>query len=149
MRRALGILDADLAILYGVPIKALLQAVKRNVARFPGDFVFQPNNQEVARVTSQTVTSKSRGGRRYAPYAFTEQGVAMLSSGPRRGFSDDTVLLQKLLLVAGHPAEDLRLVAQRTNEVVNIEIDRYVRLILAREGSRPRDVGDAMMFVHR
>jgi len=74
------ILDADLAALYGVTAKALLQAVKRNIARFPSDFMFQLDNQEVARLRSQIVTSKSRGGRRYAPYAFTEQGVAMLSS---------------------------------------------------------------------
>ena len=74
------ILDADLAALYGVTAKALLQAVKRNIARFPSDFMFQLDNQEVARLRSQIVTSKSRGGRRYAPYAFTEQGVAMLAS---------------------------------------------------------------------
>src|SRR5688572_30161658 len=74
------ILDADLAVLYGVSSKVLLQAVKRNVARFPRDFMFHLNNQEVTRLRSQIVTSKGRGGRRYAPYAFTEQGVAMLSS---------------------------------------------------------------------
>lgn len=74
-------LDADLAALYGVPTKALVQAVKRNRARFPGDFMFQLTAEEAARLRSQTVTSKpGRGGRRTRPYAFTEQGVAMLSS---------------------------------------------------------------------
>jgi len=77
-------LDADLAELYGVPTKALVQAVKRNRERFPLDFVFQLADQEVARLRSQIVTSNTplpgRGGRRTAPYAFTEQGVAMLSS---------------------------------------------------------------------
>jgi hypothetical protein len=73
-------LDSDLAALYGVAAKVLLQAVKRNSVRFPIDFVFQLSNQEVARLRSQFVTSKGRGGRRYAPHAFTEQGVAMLSS---------------------------------------------------------------------
>lgn len=77
-------LDADLAALYGVPTKALVQAVKRNQARFPPDFVFSLTAQEVARLRSQIVTSNDpppgRGGRRTAPYAFTEQGVAMLSS---------------------------------------------------------------------
>lgn len=74
-------LDSDLAELYGVETKVLLQAVKRNLNRFPGDFMFQLNYQEVAALRSQIVTSKTgRGGRRYPPYAFTEQGVAMLSS---------------------------------------------------------------------
>lgn len=74
-------LDADLAALYGVQTKVLVQAVKRNLARFPGDFLFQLSTEEFAHLRSQTVTSKpGRGGRRTAPYAFTEQGVAMLSS---------------------------------------------------------------------
>jgi len=77
-------LDADLAALYGVPTKALVQAVKRNLERFPVDFVFQLTDQEVVVLRSQIVTSNARpvgrGGRRTAPYAFTEQGVAMLSS---------------------------------------------------------------------
>jgi hypothetical protein len=72
-------LDTDLAALYGVAAKVLLQAVKRNSVRFPIDFMFQLSNQEVAHLRSQFVTSR-HGGRRYAPYAFTEQGVAMLSS---------------------------------------------------------------------
>ncbi len=75
------LLDADLAALYGVPTKALVQAIKRNLARFPDDFMFQLTNQEVGVLRSQSVTSSStHGGRRTAPYAFTEQGVAMLSS---------------------------------------------------------------------
>lgn len=74
------ILDSDLAALYGVQVRSLLQAVKRNPDRFPSDFTFQLEKQEVARLRSQIVISNGRGGRRYAPYAFTEQGVAMLSS---------------------------------------------------------------------
>ena len=74
-------LDSDLAELYGVATKILVQAVKRNLNRFPDDFMFQLNYQEVAALRSQIVTSKpGRGGRRYPPYVFTEQGVAMLSS---------------------------------------------------------------------
>lgn len=73
------ILDADLAGLYEVPTKVLLQAVKRNAERFPEDFMFQLTAQEFEILRSQSVTSSSWGGRRYAPYAFTEQGVAMLS----------------------------------------------------------------------
>ena len=68
-----------MATLYEVPTKVLLQAVKRNLERFPADFMFQLERQEVAILRSQFVTS-SWGGRRTIPYAFTEQGVAMLSS---------------------------------------------------------------------
>ncbi len=73
-------LDADLAALYGVATRVLVQAVKRNVERFPADFMFQLNPEEFAHLRSQIVTSSVWGGRRYPPYAFTEQGVAMLSS---------------------------------------------------------------------
>ncbi|MGD0335496.1 MAG: ORF6N domain-containing protein [Candidatus Omnitrophota bacterium] len=72
-------LDSDLAELYGVETKALVQAVKRNSERFPDDFMWQLKAREFTALRSQFVTSK-RGGRRYLPYVFTEQGVAMLSS---------------------------------------------------------------------
>jgi len=73
-------LDSDLADLYGVETKVLKRAVRRNRDRFPEDFMFQLNNQEVIRLRCQNGTSKTgRGGSRYLPYAFTEQGVAMLS----------------------------------------------------------------------
>jgi len=72
-------LSIDLAELYGVPVGVLNQAVKRNVERFPNDFIFQLTRQEVTNLKSQIVIS-SWGGRRFTPYAFTEQGVAMLSS---------------------------------------------------------------------
>jgi hypothetical protein len=72
-------LDADWATLYGVETRALVQAVKRNLARFPDDFMFQLSFDEATNLRSQSVIS-SRGGRRTPPYAFTEQGVAMLSS---------------------------------------------------------------------
>ena len=104
MRGEKVMLDSDLAELYGVEVKVLNQAVKRNLERFPSDFMFQLSSQEADLVLrsqivtsngkstinlnedrrslrSQIVTSKlRRGGRRYRPYAFTEQGVAMLSS---------------------------------------------------------------------
>lgn len=74
-------LDADLAALYGVETRALVQAVKRNAARFPPDFMFQLSQEEDAILRSQIVTSsRSHGGRRTRAYAFTELGVAMLSS---------------------------------------------------------------------
>jgi len=75
-------LDADLAMLYDVPTKALNQAVKRNLKRFPADFMFQLSREEVETLNrSQFVTgSKKHRDPRYPPYAFTEHGVAMLSS---------------------------------------------------------------------
>ena len=72
-------IDQDLAELYVVETKALNLAVKRNLARFPSDFMFQLSEKEFKNLRSQIETSRW-GGRRYVPYAFTEQGVAMLSS---------------------------------------------------------------------
>ncbi|MFA6449335.1 MAG: ORF6N domain-containing protein [bacterium] len=74
------ILDYDLAVLYGVETRVLIQAVKRNKNRFPDDFMFQLSATELKILRSQSVISSEWGGRRYPPYAFTEQGVAMLSS---------------------------------------------------------------------
>ena len=82
------ILDRELASLYGVSTKVLKQAVRRNIERFPGDFMFLLDNKEFANWRSQIVTSNSdKMGLRHAPMAFTEQGVAMLSgvlNSPRR-----------------------------------------------------------------
>ncbi len=72
-------LDVDLAFLYQVETKVLKQAVRRNINRFPADFMFALSEAEFSNLRSQFVTS-SWGGLRYAPFAFTEQGVAMLSS---------------------------------------------------------------------
>ena len=80
IRKQKVMLDADLAELYGVETRVLVQAVKRNLERFPQDFMFQLNRKEFTFLRSQIVTSSDWGGRRYPPYAFTEQGVAMLSS---------------------------------------------------------------------
>lgn len=81
------ILDTDLAQLYNVEVKALNKAVKRNLDRFPGDFMFQLASGDMQGLRFQIGTSKEeeqsptgRGGRRYLPYAFTQEGVAMLSS---------------------------------------------------------------------
>ncbi|MBE9539253.1 MAG: ORF6N domain-containing protein [Proteobacteria bacterium] len=79
VRGVKAMLDSDLAALYGVETKQLNQAVKRNLDRFPADFMFQLNRNEYEILRSHTVTS-SWGGRRSMPYAFTEQGIAMLSS---------------------------------------------------------------------
>lgn len=73
-------LSADLASIYGVETRALVQAVKRNIGRFPDDFMFQLSAEEFAGLKSQIVISSWGGARRAVPYAFTELGVAMLSS---------------------------------------------------------------------
>lgn len=73
-------LDSDLAMLYGVETKVFNQAVKRNLSRFPENFRFPLTPDEFNALRSQAVTSNAQGGRRYLPYVFTEQGVAMLSA---------------------------------------------------------------------
>lgn len=81
LRHQRVILDADIAELYGVPVKVLNQQIKRNRRRFPSDFVFQLTTKEHAALRSQIVTSKEgRGGRRYLPYAFTEHGAIMAAT---------------------------------------------------------------------
>src|SRR5437879_6171900 len=78
-------LSQHLAELYGVPVKVLNQSVRRNRERFPDDFMFQLHQGEFDNLKSQIVTSSWGGARRALPYAFTEQGVAMLSSVLRNG----------------------------------------------------------------
>ena len=80
IRKQKIMLSTDLAELYEVEPKVLVQAVKRNIERFPSDFMFQLNNEEFANLKSQFVTSSWGGLRRANPYAFTEQGIAMLSA---------------------------------------------------------------------
>jgi hypothetical protein len=80
------VFDADLAALYDVETRVLVQAVKRNPERFPEDFLFQLSPAEFAALRSQSVTSKGRGGRRHPPWAFTEHGALMAAtvlSSPR------------------------------------------------------------------
>ncbi len=73
-------LDKDIASLFEVDTKVLKQAVRRNISRFPSDFMFELSDNEQSTLRSQIVTSKGRGGERYNSFAFTEQGIAMLSS---------------------------------------------------------------------
>lgn len=74
------ILDSDLALLYGIETKRLKEQVNRNESRFPNDFMFKLTQEEFESLRSQFATSNKRGGSRYLPYAFTESGIAMLSS---------------------------------------------------------------------
>ncbi len=143
------LLDSDLARLYGVDTKALLQAMRRNRDRFPQDFVFQLTNQEVENLRSQSVTSSSdagHGGRRNNPHAFTEQGVAMLSSVLRsptavrvniaimRAF----VRLRRASLVSGELMKLIEDLSERvdSHDVVIGELVEAIRQLAA---SPPRD----------
>jgi hypothetical protein len=102
------LLGPDLAVLYGVEVRALTQAVKRNRARFPSDFCFQLRSAEWANLKSQSVISSWGGSRRAMPYAFTEQGVAMLSSvlRSRRAVAVNIEIMRAFVLfrrsLAGH-----------------------------------------------
>jgi hypothetical protein len=101
-------LDLDLAELYEVPTKVLNQAVRRNKDRFPADFMFRLNAREFEILRSQSVTSSGWGGTRYPPNAFTEQGVAMLSSvlNSRRAIQVNIAIIRAFVrlreMLAGH-----------------------------------------------
>lgn len=139
LREQRVMLDADLADLYGVATKVLVQAVKRNLVRFPADFMFQLNGEEFASLRSQSVTSKlgsspGRGGRRTAPYAFTEQGVAMLSSvlGSPRAIAVNIEIMRTFVRVRalaashGDVAKRLAELEQKT-EALTMSQDAFTR----------------------
>lgn len=131
-------LDEDLADLYGVATKRLVEQVKRNLDRFPGDFMFQLDRDEAASLRSQIATSKSgRGGCRYAPYAFTEQGVAMLSSVLRSSReSHRQSLFEKLNMTPAIIARMNRIARAFPNLSVTSSPSRQA----ARERSRGRSI---------
>ena len=112
-------LDDDLATLYGVSVKALNQAVKRNRERFPGDFMFRLTAAETKSLRSQIVTAKiGRGGRRNTPYAFTEQGVAMLSSVLRSALAIRiNIEIMRAFVTIRHILESRRDLAERLDEL--------------------------------
>jgi hypothetical protein len=138
-------LDADLAALYGVETRALNQAVQRNRARFPEDFMFQLSAEEVERLRSRFVISNPRGGRRTRPYAFTEQGVAMLSSvlrSPRaiqvnieimRAF----VELRQVLASNADLAKKLKTLQERSDDRFKVVFAAIEELMAAAPKKRP------------
>jgi hypothetical protein len=143
------LLDVNLAEFYGVEVKALNQAVKRNQDRFPEDFAFRLTPEEFEVLRSQSVTSNAgRGGRRYPPYAFTEQGVAMLSSvlrSPRavqvnleimRAF----VRLRRVLAVNAELAQRLDEVERRlgTHDEQFVQVIRAIRQLMEPPAAPPR-----------
>lgn len=128
-------LDEDLANLYEVETKVLNQAVKRNIERFPEDFMFQLTEDEHNLLRSQIVTSKEkRGGRRYLPYVFTEQGVAMLSAVIR---SETAVkisiqIIKAFVAMRQFIASNARIFQQLdTLEIKQLETDKKIKQILA------------------
>ena len=145
------LLDADLAPLYGVRTKALNQAVKRNLERFPVNFMFQLTVSEAEALTpsrSQTVTLKRGQNLKYLPYAFTEQGVAMLSSvlrSPRAvevniAIMRTFVQLRRLMDSNRHLARKIEALEKKYDEQFAVVFDAIKRLI-AEESTPKRRIG--------
>ena len=146
-------LDSDLAELYGVETKNLNKAVKRNADRFPDDFMFQLTAAEAATLRFQSGTSNSkdaeaRGGRRYHPYAFTEQGVAMLSgvlsSQPAVHVNIEImrafVRLRRLLLANAELAGKLELLERKYDAQFKVVFDA-IRELMAPPARPKRSIG--------
>ena len=145
--------DFDLAELYGVGTRVLVQALKRNKDRFPEDFVFVLSAQEVASLRSQSVISnKGRGGTRYAPYAFTEQGVAMLSSvlrSPRAVQVNIAIMrafvqLRQMIASHGDLARKLKALERKYDDQFKVVFDAINALMTESEAAiekRGRKIG--------
>ena len=142
-------LDADLAVLYGVETRSLVRAVKRNAARFPLDFMFQLTTDEVAHLKSQSgISSAAHGGRRYSPYAFTEHGVAMLSAVLRsqRAVNVSIEIVRAFVrlraLLAGHAdlARKLAVLEKRYDAQFRVVFDA-IRELMAPPSKRQRPIG--------
>jgi ORF6N domain len=138
------ILDEDLAELYGVETKKLIQAFKRNLARFPADFMFQMTNQEFKDLRSQIVTSSQWGGRRTPPYAISEQGVAMLSSvlhSPRAVQVNIEIMrtfvrLRRMLASHAELAERLEALERKYNAQFRVVFDAIRQMMQPEEKGR-------------
>jgi hypothetical protein len=142
------ILDRDLAEMYGVKTKVLLQAVKRNIKRFPDDFMFQLTSDEFKILRSQFVTS-SWGGRRYAPYAFTEQGVAMLSGilNSERAIEVNIAIMRTFVklrqMMASHAdlARKIKAMEKKYDEQFQVVFEAIQQLIDPPEGKKKGRIG--------
>jgi hypothetical protein len=140
------ILDEDLAELYGVETKKLIQAVKRNINRFPADFMFQLTNQEFKDLKSQFATSSQWGGRRTPPYAFSEQGVAMLSSvlnSPRAVKVNIEIMrtfvrLRRMLATHADLAQKLERLEQKYDAQFKIVFDAIRQLMQPEAGDKEK-----------
>jgi hypothetical protein len=142
-------LSTHLAQLYDVEPRALVQAVKRNLERFPEDFMFQLSAKEFADLKSQIVTSSWGGVRRAAPYAFTEQGVAMLSSvlhGDRAVMVNIEIMrafvrLRQMLATHADLARKLAALEKRYDAQFKVVFDAIRELMSPAEPTRKRRIG--------
>jgi len=148
LRKQRVMLSHDLARLYGVETKVLNQAVKRNEDRFPEDFMFQLSLQEWEDLKSQSVTSSWGGARRAPPYAFTEQGVAMLSSvlrSPRAVQVNIAIMrafvrLRQMLLTNANLAQKLADLERKYDSQFKAVFDA-IRQLMAPPKKRTREIG--------
>lgn len=151
MRGYKVLLDVDLASLYEVETKVLIQAVKRNINRFPEDFMFQLTKDEFNILRSQFVTSNKWRGRRYPPYAFTEQGVAILSSVLRSKRAVQVnieimrtfVKLREMLSSNKDLANKLKNLEKKYDEQFRIVFDAIRQLVNTDEKNKKRPIGFA------
>jgi hypothetical protein len=138
------LLDADLALLYGVDTKRLKEAVRRNLARFPEDFMFQLSDEEWKNLRTQFASS-SWGGQRYPPFAFTEQGVAMLSGILNSPQAIETniaimrtfVALRKLMESNQDLATKIRQLERKYDQRFKLVFDTIQQLIKQEKEARP------------
>ncbi len=140
------IIDSDLARLYGVTTKRLNEQVKRNNARFPDDFCFRLTDREWNNLRSQNATSKTRGGRRHAPYVFTEHGAVMaanvlnskiavqMSVTVVRAF----VKLRRMALSVEGMARKIEAMEKKYDKQFHVVFDAIRQLIMAPEPNRTR-----------
>ena len=129
------ILDTDLAMLYGVETKRLKEQVKRNIDRFPDDFMFELTREELNSLRSQIATSNRRGGTRYLPYAFTEGGIAMLSSVLKSGIAVEVnIRIMRAFVAMRHFLANNAQVFQRLANIEyhQIETDRRIDEVFKR-----------------
>lgn len=144
-------LDRDLAELYDVEIRVLVQAVKRNIRRFPADFMLQLTWDEWKDIRSQIVTLKTGRGqhRKYPPYAFTEQGVAMLSSVLKSDRAIDVnveiirvfVRLREMLASHKELARKLATLEKKYDDQFKVIFDAIRRLMIPPKSEKKRKIG--------
>jgi len=144
-------LDADLAELYGVETKMLVRAVKRNIDRFPSDFMIQFNKEQFENLRFQFGTSSRWGGRRYLPYAFTEQGVAMLATvlNSERAIQVNIAIIRVFVKFReilsthkelAHKLAELERKIERHDEEIKVVFDA-IRQLMAQPAPKEKKIG--------
>jgi hypothetical protein len=150
IRKQKVMLDEDLARLYGTETGALVRAARRNRERFPDDFMFQLSEQEVSALRCQSGISKSgRGGRRYLPYVFTEQGIAMLSGvlNSSRAIAVNIEIMRAFVrlrsLIESHAelAEELNHLERRYDHQFKVVFDAIREIMNPAQPAKKRRIG--------